>query len=321
VSREAAQQEIVRLLREELLMGSERAIQLDAPLGELGLGLDSLGLVKLLTAVEATFGVDLPDDIWVARGPLSIADLAELVAAAPVWEAPAPAEVRTPSVIRGRMETAEQALAGEGLAHRAAWAGLRVLAPVKQFAFGYSRNLVLERPLDDVTTAPIEPPPGIDLRRYQPGDEGRLAGLWPGFAERHGRRFLDRSLREGAIALVAVEGGRIVALDLLSGTGEEEVDVEQPGACFGYWLTEAPAARGRGIGLALVAYSLPVARWLGFRTQVTWVAEDNTAMLAAATQLLGFRSIGTASRLRLPGYTLWSWNVRDGRGRGPRLVL
>jgi GNAT superfamily N-acetyltransferase len=128
-------------------------------------------------------------------------------------------------------------------------------------------------------------------------------------------------VREGAIALVAVDRNRIVALDLLSATGEEEVEVEQPGACFGYWLTEAPAARGRGIGLALVAYSLVVARERGFRTQVTWVAEDNSAMLAAATQLLGFRSIGTASRLRLLGLTRWSWDVRGRRGRGGQLVL
>jgi acyl carrier protein/GNAT superfamily N-acetyltransferase len=321
VRREAAQEEILRTLREEVLLGSERSIPLDAPLGELGLGLDSLGLVKLLTAVEATFAIDLPDDIWIARGPLSLADLADFVAAAPEREGAAPVEVRAPSVIRGRMETAEHALAGGGVAHRAAWVVLRMLAPVKQFAFAHSVNFVLERRLDDITTAPIEPPPGIDLRWYAPGDEGCLAGLWPAFAERHGRRFLGQSLREGAIALVAVDGNRIVALDLLSGTGAEEVEVEQPDACFGYWLTEAPAARGRGIGLALVAYSLLVARECGFRVQVTWVAEDNKAMLAAATQLLGFRSIGTASRLRLLGHTRWSWGVRGRRGRGGKLVL
>jgi GNAT superfamily N-acetyltransferase len=128
-------------------------------------------------------------------------------------------------------------------------------------------------------------------------------------------------LRQGAIALVAAEGSRIVALDLLSATGEDEVTIRQPDACFGYWLTEAPAARGRGIGLALVAYSLPVARDRGFRAQLAWVAEDNTAMLAAATQLLGFRSVGTASRLRVLGLTRWSWDVRGRSGRGPRLVL
>jgi acyl carrier protein/GNAT superfamily N-acetyltransferase len=320
VTREAAQQEIVRIVRDELLFGSDRPIPLDTPLGELGVGLDSLALVKLLTAVEATFGVDIPDDVWTDRGPLTVDALAEIVAEAPKREAGVSVPTQN-TLRRGRMERAEHALAGGGLAHRAAWQLLRLLAPVKELAFGYSRTFVLERRLDDLVAMPIEPPPGIVLRPYMPEDEDGLAGLWPAFAEPHGRRFLRRMLRQGAIALVAAEGRRIVALDLLSATGEDEVTIRQPDACFGYWLTEAPAARGRGIGLALVAYSLPVARDRGFRAQLAWVAEDNTAMLAAATQLLGFRSVGTASRLRVLGLTRWSWDVRGRSGRGPRLVL
>jgi acyl carrier protein len=319
VTREATQEQILRLVRDELLFGTERPIPHDAPLGELGVGLDSLALVRLLTAVEADFGVDIPDDVWTDRGPLSISDLAEIVTEAPKQEAVVVAA--EPTLVRGRMERAESALAEGGVAHRAAWAGVRLLGPVKQFAFGYSRNFVLERRLDDLAGMQVEPPPGIALRAYAPEDEGSLAGLWPGFADRHGRTFLRRSLQEGATALIAAEGSRIVALGLLSVTGEEEVDVARSDACYGYWLTEAPAARGRGIGLALVAYSLRVAREHGFRAQLTWVAEDNTAMLAAATQLLGFRSIGTASRLRVLGLTRWSWQVGGRRGRGKRLVL
>ncbi len=319
MNREAAQEQILRIVREELLLGSERPIPIDAPLGELGVGLDSLALVKLLTAVEATFGVDIPDDVWTARGPLSVSALADIVVEAPKQEAVV--VVAEPTLVRGRMERAESALAGGGVAHRAAWAGVRLLGPVKQFAFSYSRNFVLERRLDDLAGMQVEPPPGIVLRAYASEDEGSLAGLWPGFAERHGRSFLRRSLQEGATALIAAEGSRIVALGLLSSAGEEEVEVGRSDACYGYWLTEAPAARGRGIGLALVAYSLRVGGERGFRAQLTWVAEDNTAMLAAATQLLGFRSIGTASRLRLLGLTRWSWQVGGRRGRGKRLVL
>lgn len=313
---EAAQEEILRLVREELLFGSERPIPVDEPLGELGVGLDSLALVKLLTAVEGSFGVEVPDDVWTARGPLTVADLAEIVAAAPASDTAVAAE--EPTLVRGRMERAESALAGGGPVRRAAWAGLRLAAPVKQFAFGHSRTFVLERDLDGPGAA--QPPPaGIVMRPYAPDDD--LSDLWPSFEQAHGRRFLARQLGEGAIALVAAEGRRVVALDLLSATGEDEVRVEEPGACFGYWLTEAPGARGRGIGLALVAYSLGAARERGFRTQLTWVAEDNAAMLAAATQLLGFRSIGTASRLRVLGLTRWSWDLRGRRGSGSKLVL
>ncbi|HET8651168.1 MAG TPA: GNAT family N-acetyltransferase [Gaiellaceae bacterium] len=318
MSREAAQDEIVRIVRDELLLGSERPIPVDAPLGDLGVGLDSLALVKLLTAVEATFGVDVPDDVWTARGPLSVADLAEIVADAP--RRTEPSDGVAPTLVRGRMERAEEALAGGGIARRAAWLAVRLLAPAKQFALGFTRTFVLEHALDDTGVLPVETAPGVALRTYAP-DEDDLSGLWPSFAEAHGRRFLRRQLREGAIALVAAEGSRVVALDLLSATGEDEVDVKEPGVCFGYWLTEAPSARGRGVGLALVAHSVRVAAERGFRTQVTWVTQDNAVMLAAATQLLGFRSIGTASRLRLLGFTVWSWDLRGRRGRGPKLVL
>jgi hypothetical protein len=44
-------------------------------------------------------------------------------------------------------------------------------------------------------------------------------------------------------------------------------------------------------------------------------------MLAASTQLLGFRIIGSARRLRILGLTRWSWQIRGQRGRGSRLAL
>jgi acyl carrier protein/GNAT superfamily N-acetyltransferase len=322
VTPEATSQEILRIVREELLFGSERSIPLDAPLGELGVGLDSLALVRLLTAVEATFGIDVPDDVWTARGPLSVDDLAEVVAAAPKREAALPPPPAEGPVLRGRMERVEHALAGDAPGRRAAWVAVRLLAPVKQFAFAHSRNLVLERRLDDDAGLPhIEPPPGVVVRPYAARDEGGLAGLWPSFTERHGRSYLRRSLRKGVIVLVAAEEKRIVALDLLSPAGEEEVQIARGDACYGYWLAEAPAARGRGIGLSLLAYSLRFARERGFRTQLTYVADTDTLMLAAATQLLGFRPIGTAHRLRVLGLTGWSWEVDGRRRRGRRLVL
>jgi acyl carrier protein/GNAT superfamily N-acetyltransferase len=322
VTPEATSQEILRIVREELLFGSERSIPLDAPLGELGVGLDSLALVRLLTAVEATFGIDVPDDVWTARGPLSVDDLTEIVAAAPNREATLPPPAAERPVLRGRMERVEHALAGGGPGRRAAWGAVRLLAPVKQFTFAHSRNLVLERRLDDDAELPqIEPPPGVVVRPYAPGDDGGLAGLWPAFTERHGRSYLRRSLRKGVIVLVAAEEKRIVALDLLSPAGEEEVQIARGYACYGYWLAEAPGARGRGIGLSLLAYSLRFARERGFRTQLTYVADTDTLMLAAATQLLGFRPIGTARRLRVLGLTSWSWEVDGRRRRGRRLVL
>jgi acyl carrier protein len=321
LSRGSAEHEIAQIIRDELLLGSERAIPFDEPLGELGVGLDSLALVNLLTAVEAAYGVELSDDIWTARAPLSVNALAEIVRKTPQTAAPtAPADGSSP-VLHGRLERIEYTLRRRGRVGRGAWAAVRIAAPPVRFLFLRTRHLLLEKRLDDVTSPMLAPPPGINLRPLAPGEEAALSGLWPAVHVRRSRRVLEQALREGAIALVAVEGTRVVALDLISASGDDEVDVDDPEACYGFFLTEAPDARGRGIGLALAAHSFRVAREQGFRSQLTHVWDGNTAMLAAATQLLGFRALGSARRTNIVGITRWSWQVDGTRRRGPRLVI
>jgi acyl carrier protein/GNAT superfamily N-acetyltransferase len=321
VSAEAVEQELVRIVREELLLGSERAISVDAPLGELGVGLDSLALVNLLTRIENSMGVELPDDVWTSRGPLSLSDLAELVAATPATSGPPPTAEQAPQDLQGRMERAEYALRGYGAAGRAAWAAIRLVAPAKRFLFARNRQILLERRLDEQAETSFPAPPGVVLRPFEAGDQERLTGLWAPFNERSGRRDLKRWLRRGATALVAAEEGRVVAIDLLAAEGEDEVRVTRSDACYGFYLAEAPAVRGRGVGLALVAYSFAQARELGFRAQLAYVRDDNTAMLAAATQLLGFMPIGTALRTHVLGVSRWSWEIDGRRNSGPALVL
>jgi hypothetical protein len=51
------------------------------------------------------------------------------------------------------------------------------------------------------------------------------------------------------------------------------------------------------------------------------VRDDNRPMLAACTQLLGFQTIGTATRIRVLGLMHWSWEVEGHKGRGHRLTL
>jgi ribosomal protein S18 acetylase RimI-like enzyme/acyl carrier protein len=320
LSTDSVEEELVRIVREELLLGSEREVPLDVPLGELGVGLDSLALVSLLTRIEAVFAVELPDDVWTRRGPLSLAGLAELVAASTPADTPASTDSLPEEILQGRMERAEYALRRYGAPGRAAWAAIRLAAPAKRFLFTRERNVILERRLDG-DAVPVRAPESVVLRPFEPGDEYRLTGLWAPFNEPRGRQGLREWLQRGATALVAVEGEDVVALDVVADDGDEEVRVARPHACYGVYLAEAPGARGRGIGLALVAYSFEHAREHGFRTQLTYVRDDNTPMLAAATQLLGFEVIGSGLRTHVAGVTRWSWQIDGQRGRGSALVL
>jgi acyl carrier protein/GNAT superfamily N-acetyltransferase len=304
------------------LLGSEREIPFDQPLGELGVGLDSLALVNLLTAVEAAFQVELSDDIWTERGPLSVNDLAEIVRSTRPAAAPTSSAQPGSAVLHGRMEQVEERLRQRGSVGRAAWAVIRMAAPVRRFLFARTEHVLLERRLDEeISTEIAAPPPGIEFRVLLPGERPDLSDLWAPVHARRMTNVFQREVDRGAIALVACSGDRVVAVDLLSGSGGLDVEVNSPGACFGFLLTEARAARGLGIGLALTASSFGVARERGFRTQLTHVWTGNTTMLAAATQLLGFRIIGSARRMRVLGITRWSWQIRGERGRGARLVL
>jgi acyl carrier protein/GNAT superfamily N-acetyltransferase len=317
----SAEQEIARIVREELLLGSDRPIPFDQPLGELGVGLDSLGLVNLLTAVENEFGVELSDEIWAERGPLSINELAEIVRSTAASAAPIRPVDRESPVLHGRLERIEEKLSHRGAAGRAAWSATRAVVPVKRFMWTRTRHLVLERSLEDPAPATPAPLTQIELRTLAPGEKPDLSELWtPVHARRMARRF-EQAVDDGAVPLVACEEGRVIALDFISDHGFLDVEIDRSGACFGFLLTEARAARGRGIGLALAAYSFVVARELGFSTQLTHVWDGNTAMRVAATQLLGFTIVGSARRTQLAGIARWTWDVAGTKGSGRRLVL
>lgn len=321
MSRASIEQEIRRIVRDELLLGSDRPIPRDQALGEVGIGLDSLALVNLLNAVEQGFGVELSDDVWTARGPITLDDLVEVVHSTPATTAAATTNGRDAAVKHRRMDAVELALRRRGWPGRAAWAVVQVAAPAASFVFSGGTYLLFERELDAGASMTFALPPGVELRPFRPEDEAGFAGLWAPYEERIRRRTLRRYLREGALGLVAAEGSRIVAIDFLSATGDDEVEISRPDVCYAFALSEAPSVRGRGIGLALADYSVRVARERGFRTQVTYVWDGNEPMLAAATQLLGFRQIGSGRRRRVLGVRRWSWEVDGQPGSGPRLRL
>jgi acyl carrier protein len=80
VSREEVEREIVRLLREHVLLGSDREVVLNSPIGP-AVGLDSLGLMEFLAALEERFEVEFPDTLWSDRRQFTVRRLAEYLVA------------------------------------------------------------------------------------------------------------------------------------------------------------------------------------------------------------------------------------------------
>jgi acyl carrier protein len=116
---EGAAERLVQILREDILLGTDRELPRDMPLGELGL--DSLALVTFLTQAESSLGVDLPDDVWVAREPLTLDGLAALVAAAGATDGPAAPVEEAAQDGRSRSERLQGMLSGAGIVGRLVW--------------------------------------------------------------------------------------------------------------------------------------------------------------------------------------------------------
>lgn len=87
MSRHAIEREIVRVLREHVLLGSDREVALDRPLGP-AVGLDSLGLMEFLSALEEQFEVEFPDTLWTVCGQFTVRGLADYLVAIGVKAAP-----------------------------------------------------------------------------------------------------------------------------------------------------------------------------------------------------------------------------------------
>ncbi len=166
----------------------------------------------------------------------------------------------------------------------------------------------------------VPPPDGVTIAPYDGASDEPLAGIWASTSAARTRAHLRTCMESGVICLAAWEGDRIVAYDLLGPTGADDVTASN-GTCIGLNLHERCEARGRGIGLALLAASLPYTRELGFTRQATIVLERNRPMIAAATQILGFAVTGRAERLELVGHVRWSWQRHGSVCEGPRLVV
>jgi acyl carrier protein/GNAT superfamily N-acetyltransferase len=328
------EREILRIVREDLLLGTDRPIALDQTLGELGL--DSLGVVQLVTAIDTRFGVDLTDDVLIAAAPVTLGEIARFVGAAPLGgpvgeapQAPAPLPSSTADALASppfvhRIEVLEQRWAQRNLVMRGAWSMLRRSWPLARKVFvPPARYVLLSRCLADASLPDVQAPSGVELRAYRPEDRQALDGLWPAFLVGPAGRAFDSWLKEGAWADVAVDGLRVVGLVVQSAAGERRRIVLRPErkATWGLYLREAPDARGRGIGLALLRFSLAEAATRGFQENLTLVWRENAPMLAATTQLLGYRPIGRTTRTHVLGRTLFSWEIEGRSGRGSRIHL
>ena len=136
----------------------------------------------------------------------------------------------------------------------------------------------------------------IEIREYREGDLEALRGIWNEVV-REGEAFpqLNELTAEGAreffaaqdFTAAAVEDGRVLGLYILHPN-----NVGRCGHQANASYAVSGAARGRGLGEALVRHSLGRARELGYRLLIFNAVVENNARVRALYERLGFVKIG-----------------------------
>jgi acyl carrier protein/L-amino acid N-acyltransferase YncA len=282
---------------------------LEATLAEIGF--DSLSFVSVVSGLEAALGRSFPSEYWEQRRMLRVADLVDAVellartngsatATFPRFE---PHPPRHAADRRGAILSVLRASAGVFMRN----------------TFSSIDAVILERELENLPSLPA--PAGVSLRRATAADQSAFSELWP--RERRGRmvRQFRARLASGYTCLAAFEGGEVVAIDWLNEADPEGAVAAVPGTCLGISLHERSDQGDRGIGLALLAYSLEVCREAGYVRQAAYVSAKNLRMRTACTSLLGFREAGSARRTTKFGRMRWRWQIGATRGEGPVLEI
>jgi acyl carrier protein/GNAT superfamily N-acetyltransferase len=320
--------EVTSTLRDDVLGGSDRELDPSVPMGELGLGLDSLALVEFVTALENQYGIQFPEEFWVERGQLTLKHFIDVIvesSLAPQAPSRATKAAAAPDLqVNGKPQTKVEAVASviaeEGWLRGLYWTFRKLLGRIyrveqKRFilAFDITANNI-----------PVNVPDiDVEFRIADINDEKLLSKIE---VVQHDKVMSTKLFRErldsGFICLVACHNEQIIGVDWISDRGHEEyvtngLEFEMEAeSCYALELYEDKRFMGKGVGLALLSYSLAVCKERGYTRQITWVAADNAHMLISSVQLLGARKIGEFQVRRIFNRPYPRWTIEGKEGRG-----
>lgn len=319
---------VISMLRRSALGGSDRDIQTSDQLGELGLGLDSLALVEFVTALENQYGIQFPDDFWVERGQLTLQHFIDVIA-----ESNRPTK-QSSSISKGeiteksqadekpktKLETIAMVIEAEGWLRGSYWIFKKLLGRIYR---ADQKRFILAYDLKRNDIPKYSPDIDIDLRIADINDEKALSKIEVVQHDKEMNTDLFRNrLDSGFLCFVAYHNGQIIGVDWVSDQGNDDYvntglkfEMEKD-SCYGLELYEDKRFIGKGVGLALLIYSLTVCKERGYAKQITWVDGDNAPMLSSSVQLLGARKIGETQDKIIFSKPFTRWTIEGKKGSG-----
>lgn len=322
MDQKSIENEIVTMLRKCALLQAEHDVPLSMPLGRLGLGLDSLAMIQLVMAVENRFEIEISEKIWVDVAQLTVNKLVELIlcnqATVPI---PQEEVVLPPRLLETSVKARlARIVQDEGVFQGVAWVGYKALRRVTKHIYRKHLSFILAFDLSSQQIPETQASIALEFRNATASDSIALNEVWNPH-ERHKKTalFKQRITTPGFQTLVAVHHNQIVGVDWISSIGDVEdflglIVKMREGSCYGLDLNEKLEFRGKGVGLALLCYSLIVTKRLGFHTQYTLVDQNNEKMLSAAIHLLGFRKVGEIHTHLIAGRPSSVWYVNGKSG-------
>jgi acyl carrier protein/GNAT superfamily N-acetyltransferase len=337
MNRTDVEKQLVDVLRRSSLSGSDREIDLGDPLGEQGLGLDSLALVEFVTAVENRFQVELPDEIWTERDKLSIRHCADLIldSGHEVIQPVADHESRhgwQNAIGLSWSKKASSAFRELGTTRALAWMVGRVAVHIADWVYLRQKNYILKATVAKRHIPRKASSLDLDLRQLSADDAVAFDEFCSSViyvtatSERMNLKTFHKRMEAGHVCLGAWYEDRIVGVDWLT---DEGYRCRSTGlylhwaseSCFAMELYEHPAFLEKGIGLALIGYSLALAKERGYREQVTMVLARNVRMLSAAVQLFGYQKVGEIETRRILFKPFSKWSIGGRSGWGGEVLL
>lgn len=322
------EREVIRTLRQCALNGSDREISLNQSVGQLGIGLDSLSLLEFILALERTFNIKFSDGFWTERGQLVLQDVVDAIMASATPTLAKRQDFRSPPAKKTQGYAAKMAatIREKGLLKGLAMLAYRLLARLVRNIYEREEFMILSRGLSESPFPEYFSSMDLTFRVIKRADDfATLNGFWETSQGREKIKIFNYRFKKGYICLTASHHDKIIGVDWLSEIGDHELLTDltikmRPGACYGLDLDEHRLYQGKGVGLALLTYSLAETQRRGFHTQVTIVSTRNVKMLSAATALLGYKKNGHIATTRIFRKPRSRWQVGEQTGCGPLLL-
>ncbi|MEK9137122.1 MAG: phosphopantetheine-binding protein, partial [Bacteroidota bacterium] len=227
IPRAFIEKEIIEILRCHALTHSRREISLELPLGDLGLGLDSLALIEFVTALEKRFRIEIPDSIWLDKGKLTLSDFVETILKADIATSPTAGEIapqvrESYAANESYVKRIRREFSTRGILDGTRWLLGRVLKSMGSLFYEHRVLIVLSKDLSQEVSAKVVYPPNIVIRRGEIPTGDSVQDLWPPHVKRKMLRLLQMRHAAGYVCLTAWSGGEIVGIDWLSLVGDHD---------------------------------------------------------------------------------------------------